>query len=92
MLFRIIPIRQEGRTRRHEREAEMRWTVAASVRRMMLRPDGEGVWSWHPWAGAKVAGDDPANDGDYEVTDTGESTKISVNTIVQGMPMFGLHL
>jgi hypothetical protein len=54
--------------------------------------DCEIVWSWRPWAGAKVAGDDPANDGDYEVTDTGESTKISVNTIVQGMPMFGLHL
>jgi hypothetical protein len=25
---------------------------------------GEGVWSWHPWAGAKVTGDEPANDGD----------------------------
>ena len=36
----------------------MRWTLAASVRRMMLRTDGEGVWSWHPWAGAKSAGDD----------------------------------
>jgi hypothetical protein len=53
-----VPPRPEGRTRRHEREAEMRWTLAASVRRMMLRTDGEGVWSWHPWAGAKSAGDD----------------------------------
>jgi hypothetical protein len=33
------------------------------------------VWSWRPWAGAKVAGDEPATDGDYRVTDTGESTK-----------------
>jgi hypothetical protein len=37
--------------------------------------DGEVVWSWHPWAGAKPAGRRPAGDGDYEVTDTGESTK-----------------
>jgi len=37
--------------------------------------DGQVVWSWRPWAGAKFVGDDPANDGDYEVTDTGESTK-----------------
>jgi hypothetical protein len=45
------------------------------------------VWSWHPWAGAKVAGDgDPANDGDYEVTDTGESTHNAVNTVAQGRP------
>ena len=39
--------------------------------------DGKIVWSWRPWAGAKVAGDEPATDGDYEVTDTGESTSIS---------------
>ena len=45
------------------------------------------MWSWHPWAGAKVAGDgDPANDGDYEVTDTGESTHNAVNTVAQGRP------
>jgi hypothetical protein len=54
--------------------------------------DDEIVWSWRPWAGAKVAGDDPANNGDCEVTDTGESTNISVNTIAQGMSMFRLHL
>jgi len=26
--------------------------------------DGQVVWSWRPWAGAKVAGDEPATDGD----------------------------
>jgi hypothetical protein len=64
--------------------------------------DGEIVWSWRPWAGAKRAGwrrrpfgpDAPRSvrDGDYEVTDTGESTKISVNTIVQGTPVQRLNL
>jgi hypothetical protein len=27
------------------------------VRRAMRLADGEGVWSWHPWAGAKFARD-----------------------------------
>jgi hypothetical protein len=45
------------------------------VRRARQLADDEVVWSWRPWAGAKFAGDDPASDGDYEVTDTGESTK-----------------
>jgi hypothetical protein len=31
----------------------MRWTRAASVRRMMFAADGRAVWSWRPWAGAK---------------------------------------
>jgi hypothetical protein len=50
-----------------------------------------GVWSWHPWAGAKSAGH-LAGDGDYEVTDIGESTHNAVKTIAQGMSMFRLHL
>jgi len=54
--------------------------------------DDEIVWSWRPWAGAKSAGDEPAGDGDYEVTDTGESTNISVNTIAQGTPVQRLNL
>ena len=37
--------------------------------------DGEVVWSWHPSAGAKPVDDESAGDGDYDVTDTGESTK-----------------
>jgi hypothetical protein len=53
--------------------------------------DSEIVWSWRPWAGAKFARR-IADDGDYEVTDTGESTKISVNTIAQGTPVQRLNL
>jgi hypothetical protein len=54
--------------------------------------DGEGVWSWHPWAGAKSAEDHSAGDGDYQVTDTGESTYNAVNTIAQGRPGVRLNL
>jgi hypothetical protein len=36
--------------------------------------DGEGVWSWHPWAGAKSVDDESAGDGDSKVMDTGEIT------------------
>ena len=49
--------------------------------------DGEGVWSWHPWAGAKPVKDDFAGDGDYKVMDTGASAQELVNTIAQGMPV-----
>ena len=52
--------RQEGRTRRHEREAGCDGRGLTSVRRMMLAADGEGVWSWRPLAGAKPA----TGDGD----------------------------
>ena len=52
--------------------------------------DGEVVWSWHPWAGAKPVKDDFAGDGDYKVMDTGASAQELVNTIAQGMPMFWL--
>src|SRR5262249_9658027 len=68
-----VPPRQEGRlpivtnARRDAMDVMARATSAAKA-------DGENVWSWHPWAGAKSAGDEPAGDGDYEVTDTGEST------------------
>jgi hypothetical protein len=46
------------------------------IRRGMWSADGEGVWSWYPWAGAKSARP-IAGDGDYEVMDTGESAQIS---------------
>jgi hypothetical protein len=80
-----VPPRQEGRTRRHERGAgcDGRDLCRATSG---TNADDEIVWSWRPWAGAKSAGDEPAGDGDYEVTDTGESTKISVNTIARGRP------
>src|SRR5262249_31146886 len=38
-----------------------------------------------PGLALNLAGD-PRGDGDYKVTDTGESTSISVNTIAQGRP------
>ena len=44
------------------------------------------MWSWHPWAGAKRAGDDPRATVTNKVMDTGESTLISRNTIAQGRP------
>ena len=28
---------------------------AVPTRDERRRTDGEGVWSWHPWAGAKLA-------------------------------------
>ena len=55
------------------------------ARRAAWFVDDEIVWSWRPWAGAKSARR-VAGDGDYEFTDTGESTKISVNTVAQGRP------
>jgi hypothetical protein len=38
--------------------------------------DGEGVWSWHPWAGAKPV-DDLLATVTKKVMDTEESAKIS---------------
>jgi len=50
-----IPLRAEGRTRRHERGAECggRW---CADRRCGTFADGEVVWSWHARAGAKFRG------------------------------------
>jgi hypothetical protein len=62
----------------------LRWTLATSTdewcwkrlrSRVVLAPLG--------WCQACRR---PAGDGDYEVTETGESTRISVNTIAQGRP------
>ena len=83
-------LHKRGVAHRHEcwardaMDARARATSAAIA-------DGEIVWSWRPWAGAKSARR-IAGDGDYEVTDTGESTKISVNTIAQGTPVQRLNL
>ena len=51
--------------------------------------DGQVVWSWRPWAGAKFAGDDLASDGDYEVTDTGEITKQPLTPSRRECRLFG---
>jgi hypothetical protein len=69
----------------------MRWTRACRLTSGM-DADGGGVWSWRPWAGAKSRGFamsaltgatrwDPRGDGDYEVTDTGESTHNAVTPL-----------
>jgi len=49
------------------------------------------VWSWHPWAGAKRAGDLHATVTN-KVMDTGESTYNAVNTIAQGMSFVAADL
>jgi hypothetical protein len=61
----------------------MRWTLVVSSD-VRYEADGEGVWSWHPWAGAKSANDDLQATVTNKVMDTGESTLISRNTIAQG--------
>jgi len=54
--------------------------------------DGEGVWSWHPWAGAKSANDDLQATVTNKVMDTGESTHNAVKTIAQGMSLVAADL
>ena len=63
----------------------MRWTCHINCR-VMLRADGEVVWSWRPLAGAKLATMlciAPMTVTE-EVTDTGESTKEPVKTTRAG--------
>ncbi len=48
--------------------------------------DGEVVWSWRSDAGAKVA-ECSANDGGNQAMVTEESSKETVKTIAQGMPV-----
>jgi hypothetical protein len=40
-----------------------------------IAADGQVVWSWHPWAGAKPADDDRQATVTNKVMDTGESTE-----------------
>src|SRR5579864_3318040 len=65
---------------RHDTRGGMRWTLWARETNV-AGAYGEGVWSWHPWAGAKSASDDLADDGDYEVMDTGESAQETVKPL-----------
>ena len=97
MVLSGIPPRLRGVrpivTKRGARDA-----VDASDLRAILctdeRPvaDGEVVWSWHPWAGVKSCGTFRKATVTNKVMDTGESTRISVKTIAQGMSMFRPHL
>jgi len=73
---------RHGRWQRDAVDAMARETSEA-------RADGEGVWSWHPKAGAKLATmlAHRADDGDNKVWFTGESAQDTVNTIAQGRPV-----
>ncbi len=51
--------------------------------------DGEVVWSWRPDAGAKVRGCKFAERRWQKSPVTEESTKDTVKTIAQGMPVAG---
>jgi len=64
MFLYVHPVPHEGRIAIvTDVGCGMRWT--RSYRQTCDRSaDGKGVWSWRPWAGAKVVGDDPADDGD----------------------------
>ena len=53
--------------------------------------DGEVVWSWRSDAGAKVA-ECSANDGGNQAMVTEESSKETVKTIAQGMPVDAVYL
>jgi hypothetical protein len=85
-----------GRCARSSRHAG-RGAMAADVpqrsllRRRTVLCGREGVWSWRPDAGAKSAGDDPADDGGYQAGHRGERA-ISVKTVARGMPDVRLNL
>jgi len=55
-------------------ERGMRWT-RAHCQTCNAGVDGEVVWFWRPWAGAKSASDDLQMTVTNKVMDTGKSTK-----------------
>jgi hypothetical protein len=63
----------------------MRWTQQCR-KTSDTGADGEGVWSWRPDAGAKVAGDNLRMTGAKEPGPRGEHDT-SRKTIAQGMPV-----
>ena len=90
-MVRPIPPRQEGRIA-IVTNVGLDAMDAVTLSDVQCGADGEVVWSWHPWAGAKSAGDDPQTTVTNKVMDTGESTSISVNTIAQGMSLVAADL
>jgi hypothetical protein len=76
---------------RHERWSGMRWTRRV-IRRMTVQADGEVVWSWRSDAGAKSWSAQSAlwGDGGNQAWSPGRS-RISRNTIVQGMPAVAVY-
>ncbi len=69
----------------------MRWTRHVG-RRLTLQADGEVVWFWRPDAGAKFRRIIPAKRRWQESPVTGKSTKDTVKTIAQGMPVDAVYL
>jgi hypothetical protein len=90
-MIRIVPCRREGRYAIVTSVGYgMRWTQRR-VRRARLRRTAKACGPGTPGLVLSVRAM-TARDGDYEVTDTGESTRISVNTIAQGKPDCSVYL
>ena len=53
---KCVPCPQEGRVAIVTSVGRDAMDVGKRVRRARQAADGEGVWSWHPWAGAKSCG------------------------------------
>jgi len=73
----------------------MRWTQSAGRNHCADErrfADGEVVWFWRPDAGAKFRWRDPARRRWQESPVTGKSTKETVKTIAQGMPVDAVYL
>jgi hypothetical protein len=66
----------------------MRWTRRARATNV-TDADGEVVWFWRSEAGAKFPQRNArlGDDGGNQAMVTGESTKETVKTIAQGMPV-----
>jgi hypothetical protein len=70
---------------RHETRGGMRWT-RQRMRRARLAWTTKSCGPGAPGLALSAQRAILARDGDYEVTDTGKITKISVNTVAQGRP------
>jgi len=89
----VVPPRQEGRTRRHEREAGCDGRERV-VRRTTARSDGEGVQARRPSGRCQVSWVDiPRGDGDNKAWSLrGEHANKPLTPLAQGMPVQRLDL
>jgi hypothetical protein len=75
VIIRAVPHPREGRVAIVTSVGRgMRWTRWYR-QTCDIEADGEGVWSWHPWAGAKSANDDLQATVTNKVMDTEESAQ-----------------
>ena len=84
-LYRAIPCSPEGRTRRHERGAGMRWTVQRQ-QTSVVAADCKSVCSCPPDAGVKFLARRFAERRWLTSRYTGESTYKPLKPIAQGRP------